>query len=106
MDLNDCAINKSIFEVGIAAHRFEKTLGYARPGPLAKPPELAVPATKEAAGRATATRCAPASRNKGLSFDGTPASLTLPGRCDSSCCHKMSDSTNRCSFIQTIIFEV
>lgn len=46
MDLDDSAINESIFKVRVFTHRFEKTLEYTGLGPPAKPPELAVPMAK------------------------------------------------------------
>ena len=47
-----------------------------------------------------------ACRNRRLSFAVAPASLSLPGRCEPSRYNKTSDTTNRCSFIQTSILEV
>ena len=43
MDLDNSAINESIFKVRAFTHHFEKTLEYTGLGPPAKPPELAVP---------------------------------------------------------------
>ena len=61
---------------------------------------------RQVADRATANRHKIACRNRRLSFAVAPASLNLPERCDPSRCHKTSDTTNRCSCIQTSILEV
>ena len=46
MDLDDSAINQSIFKVRAFTHHLEKTLEYTGLGPPAKPPELAIPMAK------------------------------------------------------------
>ena len=46
VDLDDSAINESVFKVWVFTHRFEKTLEYSGLDPPAKPPELAVPMAK------------------------------------------------------------
>jgi hypothetical protein len=110
VDLDDSAIIESIFKVRVFTHRFEKTLEYTGLGPPTKLPKPAVPITKGrwqiAHGKPVRIRQKTTSRNSRLSFAVAPASLTLPGKCHLSRCHKTSDTTNRCSFIQTSILQV
>ena len=107
---NDGPVDERAFEVGVVAHRIEKTLEYPCLDPPPETPELGVPVPegsgKSRRGEPVRTRQKTASRNRRLSFAVAPASLAFPGKCGSSRCQTRSVTTKRCSFIQTSILEV